>query len=120
MLTTKINKPTCCAICGHYLTTNAKYAGQRCLDPGHWQAVGLLASTDFYSMARLTAQASVELNRRFEAQRNGPAHRSDHRSVFQAEWKRSASQKQIGWLKIFGKRLAHCPTQLLARLGNLA
>jgi rRNA maturation endonuclease Nob1 len=64
MFKTKINKPNCCAICGHYLTTSEKYAGQRCLDPSHWQAVGVLVSTDFYSMARLAAQANVELNRR--------------------------------------------------------
>lgn len=72
MLTVKLNQLTCCAICGHYLTTSEKYAGQRCLDPGHWQATGKLASTDFYSMARLAAQARRELNRRFEAKRSGP------------------------------------------------
>jgi hypothetical protein len=68
MGTTKMNQPSCCAICGHYLTTSEKYSGRRCLDPGHWQAVGVLASTDFYSMARLAAQARRELKRRFGAQ----------------------------------------------------
>jgi hypothetical protein len=69
MSKTEIDKPNCCAICSHYLTTSEEYAGQRCLDPGHWQAAGVLASTDFYSMARLAAQTNVELNRRFETGR---------------------------------------------------
>jgi hypothetical protein len=66
----KINshKPMQCAICGRYLTTIDKYTGNRCFDPSHWQAAGLLASSDFYPMARLAAQANAELNLRFDHQ----------------------------------------------------
>lgn len=64
MLMTDVNEPEGCPICGGYLTTIEKYAGFRCFDPGHWQAAGRLASTDFYPMARIAAQASVELNQR--------------------------------------------------------
>jgi hypothetical protein len=58
-------QPGNCPICGQYLTTSKKYAGQRCLNPGHWQAVGLLVPTDYYAMARIVAQAQAESNRHF-------------------------------------------------------
>jgi hypothetical protein len=50
-----------CMICGGYLTTDEEYIGYRCVDPGHWQAAGLLAPRDFYAMARLVAGARAEL-----------------------------------------------------------
>ena len=49
------NKPTRCAICGYYLTLTEEYLGSRCLAPGHWQAAGRVASTDFLGMARVMA-----------------------------------------------------------------
>jgi hypothetical protein len=63
--------PNRCLICGHYLTTSEKYAGERCPNPGHWLATGALSPTDYYQMAYIIAQTSVELKRvkrRFEAQ----------------------------------------------------
>jgi hypothetical protein len=60
MGTTNHGEPGICLICGHYLTTIDVYTGHRCLDPGHWQAAGLLAPNDFYPMARLAAQAQAE------------------------------------------------------------
>ena len=54
----------CCLICGHYLTTDEQYTGNRCVDPGHWLAAGLLAPRDFYLMARMVAGARAELARR--------------------------------------------------------
>ena len=51
--------PQRCTICGCYLTTIEKYANERCLDPGHWQAAGL-ASSDFYSLARLLATGKTD------------------------------------------------------------
>lgn len=53
-----------CLICGHYLTTQDQYAGNRCTDPGHWQAAGLLAPRDFYLMARMVAGLPAEIVRR--------------------------------------------------------
>ena len=47
--------PTHCVFCGYYLTIDEKYAGQRCVDPAHWQAAGQLAQRDFYAMARPVA-----------------------------------------------------------------
>jgi hypothetical protein len=55
-----------CLICGHCLTTQEQYAGNRCTDPGHWQAAGLLGPRDFYSLARLVAGIRAELVRRPE------------------------------------------------------
>jgi len=57
-------KPTYCMICGYYLTTDEQYTGNRCVDPGHWLAAGLLAPRDFYLMARMVAGARAELARR--------------------------------------------------------
>ena len=56
--------PTHCVFCGHYLTIDERYAGQRCVDPAHWQAAGQLAPRDFYAMARLVAGAGAEIARR--------------------------------------------------------
>ena len=61
-------EPGRCTICGYYLTTSDEYVGYRCLDPGHWQAAGVLVSSDFYPMARLAAQAHAELNIRLNDQ----------------------------------------------------
>jgi hypothetical protein len=57
-------RPNRCSLCGYYLTADEKYAGMRCVDPGHWQAAGLLRPRDFYAMARLVAGARAELARR--------------------------------------------------------
>ena len=65
MLTTNIQQPVSCAICGNYLTTSDHFAGRRCLDPSHWQATGLLHPTDFYEMAQVAARAGMEQKRRF-------------------------------------------------------
>ena len=58
------NEPNRCVICSYYLTIAQEYVGHRCVDPGHWQAAGLLTSNDFYSMACLAASAFTELNYR--------------------------------------------------------
>lgn len=63
-----IQQPDSCAICGHYLTISDKYLGQRCLDPGHWQATGLLDPTDSYLLARLAALFGVEQKQRLLSQ----------------------------------------------------
>jgi hypothetical protein len=68
----QVGKPNQCTICGYYLTTGEEYAGHRCLDPGHWQAAGLLSPNDFYPMAIITARASIEFNLRLANQ-----HRSE-------------------------------------------
>ena len=62
-MTTTIN-PNQCVYCGYYLTFDEKYAGQRCVDPAHWQAAGQLAPRDFYAMARLVAKAGAEIAQR--------------------------------------------------------
>ena len=59
MTISRIRTPERCVICGCYLTTMAEYADNRCLDPGHWQAAGL-ASSDFYSLARLLATEKTD------------------------------------------------------------
>ena len=55
-------EPGRCTICDYYLTTVEEFAGQRCLDPAHWQAAGVLASSDFYPMARIAARAHAVIN----------------------------------------------------------
>jgi len=42
----------------------AEFTGQRCVDPAHWQAAGVLAPRDYYPMAKIVSAASVELNQR--------------------------------------------------------
>jgi hypothetical protein len=59
-----VRQPRSCKICGYYLTTKAQYTGYRCVNPDHWQAAGLFAPRDFYSMARMAAGARAELARR--------------------------------------------------------
>ena len=103
MLTITTSHPTACAICGDYLTSSERYAGQRCLDPAHWQAAGVLASTDYYAMARIAALSQAELDRGREAQRKGEAQRPGHRSKIRAGWQRSVSWAQDGWPKNFGE-----------------
>ncbi len=58
------NKPRRCPICGYYLTTALEFAGCRCIDPGHWQAAGVLTSRDYLPMAQLASYAATEQNRR--------------------------------------------------------
>jgi hypothetical protein len=61
MMTTILpNRPKRCTICGCYLTLNEEYVGARCLDPGHWQAAGLLTPPDFYTMARIMAAGQAK------------------------------------------------------------
>ena len=57
-------KPESCPICGNYLTTAREFNGLRCADPSHWLAAGHLAPTDYYRLAEVFAQDSVELNQR--------------------------------------------------------
>ena len=54
-------RPRRCLICGHYLTLKEKSVGNRCVEPGHWQAAGRLAPRDFYLMARMVAEIRTEL-----------------------------------------------------------
>jgi hypothetical protein len=68
MINSNNQKPGCCAICGYFLTASESYAGHRCLNPGHWQAAGLLAPSDFYRMAQIAAKLNAELNHRFDHQ----------------------------------------------------
>jgi hypothetical protein len=63
------HKPSRCPICGYYLTIATQFAGSRCVDPGHWQAAGILAPRDYYPMAKIASGATVELNQRSD---NGP------------------------------------------------
>jgi hypothetical protein len=62
-MATRVN-PNHCVFCGYYLTIDEKYAGQRCVDPAHWQASGRLAPRDFYALARLVAKARAEFPQR--------------------------------------------------------
>ncbi len=57
---TATHQPDCCTICGYYLTIIDTYEGDRCVDPGHWQAAGLLSPRDFYTMAQIMALARAE------------------------------------------------------------
>ena len=116
MLTITTNKPTYCAICGYYLTSNERYVGQRCLDPGHWQAAGKLASTDYYVMARLTALSHSEPDHRLEAPQYGPAPRPVHQLVIHAGWQRPVSQTHISWLPMFNRTPAQFLTKPLPRV----
>jgi hypothetical protein len=59
-----INQPGRCPFCNYYLTTAAQFASDRCVDPGHWQATGLLAPRDYYLLAKIAARANEELNQR--------------------------------------------------------
>lgn len=68
MLNIKNENPGVCHICGCYFTIVNEYCGHRCLDPGHWQAAGLLAPDDFYPMALIAAQSNAELS--FRARQN--------------------------------------------------
>jgi hypothetical protein len=102
-LMAKIHRPKRCAICGYYLTTGEKYAGRRCLDPGHWQAAGVLAPADFYPMARLTAQVRAELNQRSAALQR----RQEHRPGYLVQIDQTpVSQVIIGQLPIMLKEQA--------------
>ncbi len=59
------NTPNNCKICNHYQTTDTQFTGNRCLNPGHWQATGQLEPHDYYQMAELSALAQEERNRHF-------------------------------------------------------
>jgi len=59
-----VKHPDHCVFCGYYLTIEEQYAGQRYVDPAHWQAAGRLAPCDFYAMARLVAGSGSELAQR--------------------------------------------------------
>ena len=41
-----------------------QFAGSRCVDPGHWQAAGVLNPRDYYPMARIASDANAEQSRR--------------------------------------------------------
>jgi len=66
MTKTDLRSPERCGICGLYLTTLEEYGPSRCLDPGHWQAAGIITSTDFHPMAWIVAHANGQLNRRLQ------------------------------------------------------
>lgn len=61
---TTTTEPDSCSICGYYLTTANEFAGHRCVEPSHWQAAGLLSSSDYYRMAEIAAWISEELSQR--------------------------------------------------------
>lgn len=63
-MTTTYDQPERCPICGYYLTTAVELTGSRCVDPGHWQAAGVLSPRDYYPLAQVASQASVERHRR--------------------------------------------------------
>jgi hypothetical protein len=58
------NQPSRCPYCGYYLTISVMYTGQRCIDPSHWLAAGLLTSADYLAMSLIAASANVELVQR--------------------------------------------------------
>jgi hypothetical protein len=58
------DEPTRCPICGYYFTIARQYAGYRCIDPGHWQAAGVLNPRDYYPMAKIASSANSEISRR--------------------------------------------------------
>ncbi len=62
----KNQNPDLCQFCGCYFTIINEYCGHRCLNPGHWQAAGLLAPHDFYPMALIAAQRNAEMSFRFQ------------------------------------------------------
>jgi hypothetical protein len=64
---TATDGPGCCQICGYYLTKDPQFRSERCVDPGHWQAAGLLKPYDYYRMAEIVTGARAELDRRYEA-----------------------------------------------------
>lgn len=59
-----IIEPAPCRICGYLHTLSAQYAGHRCVDPGHWQAAGLISFKDYYSLAKIAAETRKELHHR--------------------------------------------------------
>lgn len=59
-----ITEPATCRICGYWHTLSAQYLGNRCVDPGHWQAAGLISFKDYYSLAKVAAEARKELPHR--------------------------------------------------------
>ncbi|MCB0168459.1 MAG: hypothetical protein KDI79_29795 [Anaerolineae bacterium] len=59
-----ILEPISCRICGYLHTLSVQYAGHRCVDPGHWQAAGLISFKDYYSLAKIAAEARKELHHR--------------------------------------------------------
>lgn len=63
-MTIMINQPERCSFCKYYLTTDPQFVGYRCVDPGHWQAAGLLKPGDYYPLAQVAAIAIVEHKQR--------------------------------------------------------
>lgn len=59
-----ITEPAACRICGYWHTLSVQYRGNRCVDPGHWQAAGLISFKDYYSLAKIAAEARKELPHR--------------------------------------------------------
>jgi hypothetical protein len=52
--------PRRCPICQQLLSLESCFGEQRCTDPDHWLAAGLLAANDYYLMAQLMACAVPE------------------------------------------------------------
>lgn len=69
-----IMEPAPCRICGYLHTLSAQYAGNRCVDPGHWQAAGLISFKDYYSLAKVAAEARKELHHRNNLHQTQPLH----------------------------------------------
>ena len=58
-------EPITCSICGLFFTLSVQFAGERCIDPGHWQAAGIITVKDYYIMAKIKAEtANEQLSRR--------------------------------------------------------
>lgn len=53
-----------CFICGCCLSIEEPVEGDRCLDPAHWRASGVLSATDYTFMARIEARARAEKRKR--------------------------------------------------------
>ncbi|MCB0213516.1 MAG: hypothetical protein KDJ52_29505 [Anaerolineae bacterium] len=57
-------EPIACSICGLFFTLSGQFAGKRCIDPGHWQAAGIITVKDYYTMAKIkAAKANEQLSR---------------------------------------------------------
>jgi len=54
------NLPQRCPICHRLFSLKRCFCGQRCTEPDHWLAAGLLAAGDYYLMAQLVACAAEE------------------------------------------------------------
>ena len=82
-----------CPICSGMFTSESRSIDDRCQNPAHWQAAGMLASTDYYQMARITAGAEIKFSR--SEPRSRPANRSAVHRLKQPPAKESASHQPV-------------------------